>query len=40
MKAMDQNSNGFIYLKNKVPRISDATIKEEVFVGPHIRELT
>jgi hypothetical protein len=40
MKTMDQNSTGFMYLKNKVPRISDATIKEEVFVGPHITELT
>jgi hypothetical protein len=32
VKAMDQNSAGFMYLKNKLPRISDAKIKEGVFV--------
>jgi hypothetical protein len=36
---MDQNNSGFMYLKNKFPRISDAKIKENVFVGPHIGEL-
>jgi len=36
---MDQNSAGFLHLKNKFPRISDAKIKEPVFVGPHIGEL-
>ena len=36
---MGQNSAGFMYLKNKFPRISDAKIKEGVFVGPQIREL-
>jgi hypothetical protein len=39
LKAMDQHSAGFIYLKNKFPRISDAEIKEGVFVGCQIREL-
>jgi len=33
---MDQNSAGFIYLKNRFPKISDAEIKERVFVGPQI----
>jgi hypothetical protein len=28
---MDQNSAGFMYLKNEFPRISDAKIKEGVF---------
>jgi hypothetical protein len=28
VKAMDQNSAGFTYLKNKFPRISDAKIRE------------
>jgi hypothetical protein len=28
-----------MYLKNKFPRISDATIKEGVFVGPQTTEL-
>ena len=36
---MDQNSAGFIYLKNRFPKISDAKIKEQVFVVPQIREL-
>jgi len=34
---MDQNSAGFMYLKNKFPRISDAKIKEGIFVWPQIR---
>jgi len=36
---MDQNSNGFTYLKSRFPRISDAKIKEGVFVGLQIRKL-
>jgi hypothetical protein len=36
---MDQNSAGFMYLKNRFPKISDAKIKEQVFVGPQIGEL-
>jgi len=28
---MDQNSAGFMYLKNKVPKASDAKIQEGVF---------
>jgi hypothetical protein len=28
-----------MYLKNNFPRISDAKIKEGVFVGPQLREL-
>ena len=36
---MGQNSAGFIYLKNTFPRISDAKIKEVVFVGPQVRKL-
>jgi hypothetical protein len=31
VKEIDQNSSGFMYLKNNFPRISDAKIKEEVF---------
>jgi hypothetical protein len=37
--AMDQNSVGFMYLKNKFPRISDAKIKDGIFVGSQIRQL-
>jgi hypothetical protein len=36
---MDQNSNEFMYLKDKFPIISDAKIKEGVSVGLQIREL-
>jgi hypothetical protein len=32
VKAMDQNSAGFMYMKNKFPRIYDTKIKEGVFV--------
>ena len=39
IKAMDQNSVGFMYLKNKFPRINDAKIKEGIFVWPQIRAL-
>jgi hypothetical protein len=39
VKAMDQYSTGFMHLKNKFPRTSDAKIKEGVFAGPQIREL-
>lgn len=35
---MDQNYTGFLYLKNKFLRVSDAKIKEGIFVGPQIRE--
>jgi len=28
-----------MYLKIRIPRISDATIKEGAFVGPQIRQL-
>jgi hypothetical protein len=36
---VDQNGAEFMYLKNKFRRISDAKIKQEVFVGPQIRAL-
>jgi hypothetical protein len=36
---MDQNSAGFMYLKNRFIRISDAKTKEGVFVGSQIRYL-
>jgi hypothetical protein len=36
---MDKNSSGFMYLKHKCPRLSDAKIKEGIFVGPQIKEL-
>ena len=39
VKAMDRDGEGFKYLKSKFPRISEAKIKEEIFVEPQIREL-
>ncbi|UYV61410.1 hypothetical protein LAZ67_1004760 [Cordylochernes scorpioides] len=39
VKAMDRNASGFVYLKQKCSSISDAKIKEGIFLGPQIREL-
>ena len=39
VKGMDRTGEGFTYLKNKFPKVSEAKIKEGIFVGPQIREL-
>ncbi|UYV83522.1 K02A2.6-like [Cordylochernes scorpioides] len=39
VKAMDRNASGFANLKQKFSSISEAKIKEGIFVGPQIREL-
>lgn len=39
VKAMDKNGPGFQYLKKKFPSLSDAKIKEGIFVGPDVRKL-
>ncbi|UYV80851.1 hypothetical protein LAZ67_19001986 [Cordylochernes scorpioides] len=39
VKAMDRHASGFAYLKQKISSISEAKIKEGIFVGPQIREL-
>ncbi|UYV83572.1 hypothetical protein LAZ67_23001497 [Cordylochernes scorpioides] len=39
VKAMDRNASGFAYLKQKFSNISEAKIKEGIFVGLQIREL-
>lgn len=39
VKAMDRASDGFQYLQRKFPRISEAKLKEGIFVGPQIRQL-
>lgn len=39
VKAMDKNCDGFLYLKEKFPKLSEAKIKEGVFIGPQIRQL-
>ena len=35
---MDKSGAGFKYLKSKFPRLSDAKIKEGIFVGTRIRD--
>lgn len=39
VKGMDKNGEGFEYIRQKFPKISDAKIKEGIFVGPDIRKL-
>jgi len=39
VKSMDKTCLGFEYLRNKFPNVSDAKIKEGVFIGLQIREL-
>jgi len=34
MKGMNKTSRGFEYLRNKFPNMSDAKIKEGIFIGP------
>jgi hypothetical protein len=39
VKVMTRNGEGFRYLQQKFPGISDAKIKEGTFVSPQIKEL-
>jgi len=39
VKDMDKTGRGFEYLRNNFPNVSDAKIKEDIFIGPQIREL-
>ena len=39
VKALKHDKQAFLYLKKKFPKISDAKIKEGIFVGPQIRQL-
>lgn len=39
VKAMDKNGKGFQYIRGKFPGLSDAKVKEGIFVGPQIRKL-
>ncbi|GBN02472.1 hypothetical protein AVEN_199696-1 [Araneus ventricosus] len=39
VKAMDKTGDGFNFLKTKFPRLSEAKIKEGIFVGPQITQL-
>lgn len=39
VKAMNKEGDGFLYLKSVFPKLSDAKLKEGIFVGPQIRQL-
>ena len=36
---MDKESDGFAYLRQKFPKISEARMKEGIFIGPQITQL-
>ena len=36
---MDKTGRGFEYVRNKFPNVSDAKIKEGIFIGPQIKQL-
>ena len=40
VKAMDQEEAAFTYLWAKFPRLSEAKLKEILFIGPQIRDIT
>ena len=39
VKGIDKTGPGFEYVRNKFPNVSDAKIKDGVFIGPQIREI-
>lgn len=39
MKKLKHDGKGFLYLREKFPRLSDAKLKEGVFIGPQIKKL-
>ena len=39
VKGMDKTSRGFEYLRSKFPNVSDAKIKEGIFIGHQIGEM-
>jgi len=39
VKGMDKTGRGFEYVRNKFPNLSDAKLKEGIFIGLQIREL-
>lgn len=39
VKALKENEDAMSYLKTAFPRLSEAKIKEGIFVGPQIRKL-
>ena len=39
VNGMYKTGHAFEYVRNKFPNMSDAKIKEGIFIGPQIREL-
>lgn len=39
VKALDSNGSCFSYLRSKFPKLTDAKVKDKVFVAPQIRKL-
>jgi hypothetical protein len=39
VKAMNQEEAAFTYLKERLPRLSEAKLKESIVIGPQIRDL-
>ncbi|XP_036319803.1 uncharacterized protein LOC118734189 [Rhagoletis pomonella] len=39
VKRLDKNSESFLHLETVFPKLSDAKIKEGIFIGPQIRKL-
>jgi len=39
VKAMNQEEAAFIYLWEMFPRLSEAKLKEGIFIGPQIRDI-
>ena len=39
VKAMNQEEAAFTYLREKFPRLSEAKLKEGIFIDPQIRDL-
>ena len=39
VKVMDKTGRGFEHVRNMFPNVSDAKIKEGIFIGPQMREL-
>ena len=39
VKGMDKTGRAFQYVRNEFPNVSDAKIKEGIFIGPQIMEM-
>jgi hypothetical protein len=39
VKSTDKEREDFVYLRKKLPKISEAKMKEGIFVGPQIKQI-